>query len=143
MKQLGYTVNQWLDLFEELKRNRETSYYFNTKILRGLTEIPWGALDPINSLDDIIRIIEATLPGWAYKFGTCSVSDDAWIVPDFNCPIRGPLLLQQYGPIEAGSIWDTGIDVDNRPSGNLSMTPCMAFCRAMAYSKGHKPNGQL
>jgi len=85
-----------------------------------------------SSRDRISDLIETALPGWAYKMGTCSVSDDAWLVPDFNCPVHGARLMNQFGPIEKGSVWDYGFDVDRRPSGNMALAMCEAFCRAMA-----------
>ncbi|CCB64430.1 hypothetical protein [Hyphomicrobium sp. MC1] len=71
------------------------------------------------------------LPGWAWKTGTCCVSDDAWVVPDFNCPVHGERLLKQFGPIAWGSIWDTGIDIDRRPAGNA----CLALLDAIVSAK--------
>ena len=84
------------------------------------------------SIDDIVTLIEKTLPGWAWKVGTCSVSDDAWLVPDFNDPVHGSRLLEQFGPIESGSIWDQGIDIDRRPPGNVTVALCTAYCEARA-----------
>ena len=84
------------------------------------------------SIDHIVSLIEKTLPGWAWKIGTCSVSDDAWLVPDFNCPTHGARLLEQFGPVESGSIWDQGIDIDRRPPGNVALALCEAYCEARA-----------
>ena len=99
----------------------------------------WRPLSPYNvaseltrSLDKIVSLIERKLPGWAWKVGTCSVSDDAWLVPDFNCPTHGARFREQFGPFESGSIWDTGIDIDRRPPGNVALALCQAFCEAMA-----------
>lgn len=95
---------------------------------------PWYDVAPLltESIDSVRALIEETLPGWAYKFGTCSVSDDAWLVPDFNCPIHGARLTAEFGPVVPRSIWDAGIDVDRRPSGNMALAMCEAFCLAMA-----------
>ena len=84
------------------------------------------------SIDAITALIERELPGWAWKMGTCSVSDDAWIVPDFNCPVHGARLADEIGPYDPRSIWDHGIDIDRRPPGNVALALCEAFCRAMA-----------
>jgi len=84
------------------------------------------------SRDSISRLIARALPGWAYKMGTCSVSDDAWLCPDFNDPVHGPRLMQKFGPITQGSVFDYGFDIDRRPSGNMALAMCEAFCRAMA-----------
>jgi len=79
------------------------------------------------SLDACVALLRSVLPGYAWKVGTCCVSDDAWVVPDFNCPVHGERLRAEYGEIEWGSIWDTGIDIDRRPSGNV----CLALLDAI------------
>lgn len=88
------------------------------------------------SLDACKALQEQVLPGWAWRVGTCSVSDDAWTVPDFNCPKHGARLLEQFGPVENGSIWDDGIDIDSRPSGNVPLAWLAAILTALiAQSK--------
>lgn len=82
----------------------------------------------------VIGLIQATLPGWAWKIGTCSVSDDAWLVPDFNSPVHGDRLRKQFGypeKVPAGSVWDGGVDVDRRPPGNTALALLEAFLVAM------------
>ena len=73
------------------------------------------------SIDHIVSLIKKTLPGWAWKIGTCSVSDGAWLVPDFNFPTH-----------ESGSIWDQCIHIDRRPPGNVALALCEAYCEARA-----------
>ena len=82
--------------------------------------------DP-DGLGPCVALLRSVLPGYAWKVGTCCVSDDAWVVPDFNCPVHGERLRAEYGEIEWGSIWDTGIDIDRRPSGNV----CLALLDAI------------
>jgi len=84
--------------------------------------IPKFTTDP-DGLGACVALCREVLPGYAWKVGTCCVSDDAWVVPDFNCPVHGDRLREKFGEIEWGSIWDTGIDIDRRPSGNV----CLAF----------------
>lgn len=92
--------------------------------------------DPItSSLSAITGLIEVELPGWAWKVGTCSVSDDAWIVPDFNDPVHGERLKREIGPFKIGSIWDYGIDIDRRPSGQPALALCLAFLKAYKAMK--------
>lgn len=84
------------------------------------------------SLDAITALIGKELPGWAWKCGTCSVSDDAWLVPDFNCPVHGERLKQEFGHLlTPGSVMDAGIDIDRRPPGNVALALCEAFALAM------------
>jgi hypothetical protein len=91
----------------------------------------------MSTVSDIITKIERDLPGFAWKVGTCCVSDDAWLVPDFNHPVRGPMLRRLFkaDAIKAGSIWDLGIDIDLRPSGRPSVALQMAYDAAIAQMK--------
>jgi hypothetical protein len=82
------------------------------------------------STDAMIALIKRELPGWAWKVASCSVSDDAWLLPDFNCPVHGERLRREFGDFKPGSIWDTGIDIDRRPSGQPALAMVEAFCRA-------------
>lgn len=84
------------------------------------------------SLDAVVALIGEKLPGWAWKVGACCVSDDGWVVPDFNCPKHGERLRKQFGDFAAGSPEDTGIDVDKRPSGNPAIALLAAFLRGYA-----------
>jgi hypothetical protein len=81
----------------------------------------------------VIALIETVLPGWAWKIGTCSVSDDAWLVPDFNCPVHGERLRAEFDypdNVPAGSIWDSGVDIDRRPAGNTALALLEALLAA-------------
>ncbi|WP_129610007.1 hypothetical protein [Rhodoplanes serenus] len=68
--------------------------------------------------------------GWVWKVGTCCVSDDAWVVPDWNSPVHGARLRRELGEPASGSIWDSGIDVDLRPSGRPAIALCIAALKA-------------
>jgi hypothetical protein len=80
-------------------------------------------------LDDVIAKIEMDLPGFAWKVGTCSVSDDAWVVPDFNHPMYGKRLKDVLAPngIRVGSFLDMGVDIDVRPAGDPEKALDMAY----------------
>ena len=84
------------------------------------------------SLDAVTALIERDLPGWAWKVGTCSVSDDAWLVPDFNSPEHGDRLRNElgYATMKAGDVFDVGIDIDLRPSGRPAIALLIAFLEA-------------
>lgn len=84
------------------------------------------------SLDAVTALIERELPGWAWKVGTCSVSDDAWLVPDFNSPEHGERLRHElgYATMKAGDVFDVGIDIDLRPSGRPAIALLIAFLEA-------------
>ena len=85
------------------------------------------------SLDEVISLVERRLPGWAWKVGTCHVSDDAWLVPDFNHPEHGPRLRDEldHGSIKAGEPFDAGIDVDLRPPGRPAIALLIALLEAL------------
>ena len=93
----------------------------------------WDAPYYTASLNAITALIERELPGWAWKVGTCSVSDDAWLTPDFNCPMHGDRLKRElgYDRMKPGDLLDVGIDIELRPSGRAALALCAAFCRAM------------
>jgi hypothetical protein len=81
------------------------------------------------SLDAAIGLCERVLPGWWWKVGTCHVSDDACIAPDYSCPAHGERLRREV-PCYAGSEFDAGFDVDRRPPGNVALALCEAILRA-------------
>jgi hypothetical protein len=67
-------------------------------------------------------------PGWCWRVAECSISDDAWVMPDFNHPEHGER-LQQLFPIECqrDPLEWFGTDIDLRPPGR----PAAAFCISM------------
>lgn len=84
-----------------------------------------------SSLDAAKALVEELLPGWWWKVGTCSVSDDACVCPDFNDPVHGERLRANYFPIEHGGPYDGGFDVDRRPPGNLPLALIEALLTAL------------
>lgn len=130
---MGKALTDWNELAERCIQTTEHDIDLEIDIIREIRKIKHVPFRNITcSRDGISEVIERVLPGWAYKMGTCSVSDDAWLCPDLNDPVHGPRLMQQFGPVEKGSIWDEGFDIDRRPSGNMALAMCEAFCRAMA-----------
>lgn len=91
------------------------------------------------NVSDVIALIERDLPGFAWKVGTCCVSDDAWIVPDFNHPVHGPMFKRvfRFDEIKPRSIWDTGIDIDARPSGDPAKALYSAYVQCIEQMKSH------
>jgi hypothetical protein len=51
----------------------------------------------ISDLTETVRLLERTLPGWWWRCGSCSVSGDADIGPDYNGP-EGERLKAQFPP---------------------------------------------
>lgn len=77
-------------------------------------------------------LIEHILPGWWWSCGTCCVSDDARIAPDFNSPVHGERLRKEYFPLQAGSELDGGFDIDRRPPGNVPIAILQSLFAALA-----------
>lgn len=93
------------------------------------------------SLDASIALVERVLPGWWWKVGTCSVSDDACIAPDFNSPIHGDRLQAQFPNVVPGSELDAGFDVDRRPAGNPALALIESLLRALiSQAEGEASN---
>lgn len=105
-------------------------------------QAPLFTLDP-DGLGPCVALLRSVLPGYAWKVGTCCVSDDAWVVPDFNCPVHGERLRAEYGEIEWGSIWDTGIDIDRRPSGNVCLALLDAIISALIAQEEAKEKADV
>lgn len=76
-----------------------------------------------SSIDAALTLVP---DGWAWRIGYCSVSDDAWVVPDFNSPIHGQRMKEQYDE----ATWHEGIDIDQRPSGRVAIALCIAALKA-------------
>ena len=92
---------------------------------------PLMSLEPphyTRSLDAAVALTEQMLPGWAWRVATCHVSDDAWVMPDFNNPTNGEYLLSiwpEEGKVDALGWLDS--DIDQRPPGR----PAIALLRSM------------
>lgn len=85
------------------------------------------------SLDAAIALCERVLPGWTWRVATCHVSDDAWVIPDFNHPIHGERLMREFGQVEGDptTYWQEITDVDLRPSGRPAIALLIALLRAL------------
>jgi hypothetical protein len=83
------------------------------------------------SIDAALALVNKVLPGWCWRIGTCCVSDDAWLAPDWNSPVHGPRLRQELGEPVRGSVLDEGIDVDRRPPGNVPLAIIEALLEAL------------
>jgi hypothetical protein len=92
-----------------------------------------------SSIDAAVSLCKHILPGWIWRVATCSVSDDAWVMPDFNCPIHGERLKRDLPEVWAhlDPLEFLGTDIDLRPSGRPAIALCMAILTAV-----EKINGQ-
>ena len=111
--------------------------------LRDQDDWSWGDsrhLCPDVSVDGARRLIEAALPGWCWKAGTCHVSDDAWVCPDWNDPAHADRLKEQFGGPVHGTPWGHGFDVDRRPPGNVPLALIEALLLALIAIEERTPS---
>lgn len=80
------------------------------------------------SLDAAVALVNRLLPGWSWRVANCSVSDDAWLLPDFNCPIHGERLRSE---LRQDIDWTDITDVDLRPSGRPALALCISLLVAI------------
>jgi len=80
------------------------------------------------SLDSAKALHEAVLPGWGWRVGSCFVSDDAAVFPDFYCPEHGERLRAS---LDQDREWFDDTDVDRRPPGNPARAWLLAILRAL------------
>jgi hypothetical protein len=90
---------------------------------------PYGMVS--TSLDHARELFREAFPGWLYRVMECSVSDDAWVTPDFNHPEHGAELQKQFPDALIDPVEWFGTDVDLRPSGR----PALALCISMLLAK--------
>jgi hypothetical protein len=88
------------------------------------------------SLDAALALHNAVLPGWGWSAGSCSVSDDAMVFPDFNCPIHGDRLRAELPILVNGREWPEVTDIDQRPPGNPARAWLLAILAAMIEQEG-------
>lgn len=88
----------------------------------------WFAMERLSaSLDAVIALVEKQAPGWGWRVATCSVSDDAWLFPDFNSPEHGERLRRDFSE---DIDWVEVTDVDRRPPGQPALALLLAFLRS-------------
>jgi hypothetical protein len=92
-----------------------------------IAENGWPASQCTTNLVEAISMVKRVYPGWSWRVAECSVSDDAWLMPDFNCPEHGARLRSQL--CEATD-WAGITDVDLRPSGRNAVALCISMLKA-------------
>ncbi len=80
-----------------------------------------------DSIDQAVWFTARILPGWAWRVATCSVSDDAWVFPDFNSPEHGERLQREFDP---ALDWSDLTDIDLRPSGRPAIALIISVLKA-------------
>ena len=112
----GEWPNDWRDVTRVLTLHPDNRHILSKQAYNG-------------SLDAALALHHAVLPGWAYRIGYCSVSDDAAVFPDFNCPDHGERLR---ATLDEGRDWFGDMDVDQRPPGNPARAWLLSILRALA-----------
>ena len=129
------------DLISRVREAREGSRELDHDIT--LLLLPEGTLGrgspgypngPSSSLDAAVDLCERVLPGWWWRIGTCSVSDDATIGPDYNSPVHGERLHREF-PCVQGSEYDYGFDVDQRPPRSVPLALTLAILLAVKANR--------
>ena len=84
------------------------------------------------SLDAAVALCERVLPGWWWRVGTCHISDDATIGPDYNSPEHGERLRREFPiGVKADGYPDEWIfDVDQRPPRSVALALILAVLLA-------------
>jgi hypothetical protein len=106
--------------------------------------VDFGSSAVTGSIDAALALAERTLPGWMYRLASCSVSDDAWVCPDFNHPTYGAALMSRYGGAFGGRDPAEAIieatDVDRRPAGQPALALIEAILLGIIITQ-ETPNG--
>lgn len=116
------------------KHSRQIDVAVHRRFVGFVLELPRGPVSegiPIprysTSLDAVIDLIEQQLPGWSWRACQCSVTDDAWLMPDFGHPDHGAAFQARWpdcrDPLEDGP----GLDISTvpQPRGAMAMLACL------------------
>lgn len=100
----------------------------------------WTALpDWSTSIDDALGLVERVLPGWLWRLSSCSVSDDAWVCPDFNHPTFGADFQTRFNGAFGGRDPADAIieitDVDRRPAGQPALALVQSALLGLSLSQ--------
>jgi hypothetical protein len=91
------------------------------------------------SVDAAIALCERVLPGWGHCLGTCWVSDDARVFPDYNSPTHGQRLKERFA-VKVGAErekwaeeveWVDFTDVALSPPRGLAIALCLSILIAV------------
>lgn len=90
------------------------------------------------SVDAALALVNSQLPGWIWHLCTCSVSDDAWVCPDFNHPIYGQEFQarfnQAFDDRDPAEVIIEATDVARHPSGFVALALVEAMLRGMIFT---------
>lgn len=103
---------------------------------------PWRSMFGIPvytaDLNAAVALVHTALPGWIWRMASCSVSDDAWVIPDFNHPIYGRKLRKKWpSECQKDPVTYLGTDVDRRPPGHPQIALLESIFRALIKKDAH------
>ncbi|CAN7301136.1 hypothetical protein LJR221_001498 [Agrobacterium tumefaciens] len=132
-------------MFEALIQKLEAAVEWDEQLDREIEEaidgdgrrLGWGPYPYTSKIDAARGLLDRVLPGWSYRVARCAVSDDAWVMPDFNCPVHGERLR---GELRQDIDWTDLTDVDLRPSGREATALCISILKALEIinAKSHQ-----
>lgn len=95
------------------------------------------------SVDAALALVSDQLPGWIWRLCTCSVSDDAWVCPDFNHPVYGEEFQARFNTAFDGrdpaEVIMEATDVARHPSGFVALALIEAALKGMLLSATSAP----
>lgn len=104
--------------------------------LSATTHVPSYTL----SIDAAVAFCRAQLPGWIWRLCTCSVTDDAWLMPDLADPEHGERLEKLYGHIIDPLSEGPGLDISTAPSGMPALALMICYLEVdTALREGRQP----
>lgn len=123
-------------MFEALIKKLEAAVDWDQELDREIEEqidsdgrrLGWGPYPYTSKIDAARGLLDRVLPGWSYRVARCAVSDDAWVIPDFNCPVHGERLRAE---LRQDIDWSDLTDVDLRPSGREATALCISILKAL------------
>lgn len=132
-------------MFEALIQKLEAAIEWDEQLDREIEEaidgdgrrLGWGPYPYTSKIDAARGLLDRVLPGWSYRVARCAVSDDAWVIPDFNCPVHGERLR---AALRQDIDWSDLTDVDLRPSGREATALCISILKALEIinAKSHQ-----
>ena len=94
---------------------------------------PLFTSDPGAAIQSVYRV----LPGWFWRVASCSVSDDAWVAPDYNHPIHGKRFLAIIpAKHHKDPISSLKTDIDRRPSGQPALALMQSALIGFQWNSG-------
>jgi hypothetical protein len=123
-------IEQLTALRDAVRDGRESDAYDICMFLTipGLDLVLAGFHKDMNAA---LSLFAALLPGWGWSAGSYSVSDDAMVFPDFNCPIHGKRLRAELPILVNGQEWPEATDIDLRPPGDPARALTLATLEAL------------